>query len=381
MERELVFVNSTGETFTPTKSGAIATWIWEVCRASQRSGWEPWVLTRTADADAYPWARMVALDYPFPPRFRGMGRVAALGRRLRGWGHICQGRWLEMLHATIRNRGWGKAVLVFHNDPELVAALRSRLPEARLVHVFHNCNASDARWRARFAGAVDVAFAVSRYCARWNEEYFGVPVHILRNGVDSERFRPLEKDDGRPPVIGFVGRTDRQKAPDLLLRAALKLSERTPEFRMQLLGSRFYGSHSVDLYQNQLDALCSKLEDRGVLVERPGFVNRLALPRVLARADIHVVPSRWEDPCPLTLLEGMATGQATVGSLCGGVPEVLGGDGFLFERDDVDGLESKLRVLVQNPEMRRSYGLRARERALQRPWSRVFSELLEVVLH
>ena len=81
----------------------------------------------------------------------------------------------------------------------------------------------------------------------------------------------------------------------------------------------------------------------------------------------------------MTVLEGMATGQATVGASCGGVPELIGSEGFLFERDDVEGLEARLRVLLENPELRSSYGARARERALQRPWSRVFGEFAEAV--
>jgi glycosyltransferase involved in cell wall biosynthesis len=75
----------------------------------------------------------------------------------------------------------------------------------------------------------------------------------------------------------------------------------------------------------------------------------------------------------------MATGQATVGASCGGVPEIIGNDGFLFDRDDVDGLEARLRVLLENPELRASYGMRAREKALQRPWKKVFGEFMEIL--
>jgi glycosyltransferase involved in cell wall biosynthesis len=75
----------------------------------------------------------------------------------------------------------------------------------------------------------------------------------------------------------------------------------------------------------------------------------------------------------------MATGQATVGASCGGVPELIGSEGFLFERDDVGGLEARLRVLLENPELRANYGKRARDRALQRPWRTVFEEFAEVV--
>lgn len=379
MNRELVFINSTGDTFTPTHSGAIATWVWEMCRAAGRFSLEPWVISRDSHVQAYPWPRTLLLEYPFPPKIRGAGRLAGWLGRMRGWAHIRQGEWVQRVLDALRQNGLSEGVLVFHNDPEMVAALRPALPKAVLVHLFHNCNRSRAPWRDRFSASVDVALGVSAYCARWNEGYFGSAVHILRNGVDGARFVPLERSSCLPPVLGFVGRTDRQKAPDLLLRAALRLSQKGIQFSVQMLGARFYGNHSVDGYQAALESLALKLEANGVRVERPGFVSRLALPRLLARADVHVVPSRWEDPCPLTVLEGMATGQATVGASCGGVPELIGSEGFLFERDDVEGLEARLRVLIENPELRSNYGSRARERALQRPWTRVFGEFAEAV--
>ena len=379
MSRELVFINSTGDTFTPTHSGAIATWVWEMCRAAQPYAVEPWVISKALSVEAYPWPRTILLDYPYPAKIRGAGRLAEWLGRMHGWAHVCQGEWVRRVSKAVRQNGLSEAVLVFHNDPEMVSALRTALPRAVLVHLFHNCNRSKSPWRERFRASVDIALGVSAYCARWNEGYFGSAVHILRNGVDAARFVPLERECISPPVLGFVGRTDRQKAPDLLLRAALRLSRRGAPFTVQMLGARFYGNHSSDAYQVSLETLAQKLESNGVMVHRPGFVSRLALPRVLARADVHVVPSRWEDPCPLTVLEGMATGQATVGASCGGVPELIGTEGFLFERDDVEGLEARLRVLLENPELRANYGNRARARALLRPWTKVFGEFAELV--
>ena len=379
MKRNLVFVNSTGDTFTPTHSGAIATWIWEMCRAANEFGIEPWVFSRNSPFEAYPWSQTVELAYPHPPRIRGAGRLCGWYSRREGWAHIRQGAWIKRVLGAIKKRGLENSVIIFHNDPESVGALRPYLPDARLIHLFHNANHCREPWRARFGHSVDVALAVSAYCARWNEGYFGGAVHVLRNGVDVKRFAPVIKAESTRPLIGFVGRTDRQKGPDLLLRAALRLSEGFNGFDLQILGSRFYGSHDPDPYQNMLQTLASCLESRGVKVDRPGFVGRLALPRILAKADIHVVPSRWEDPCPLTVLEGMATGQAVVAAGCGGIPEIVGGAGFIFERDDVCGLEARLRVLLQNKNLRDAYGRRARERAEQRPWSRVFAELIEII--
>ena len=379
MSKALVIVNSTGDTFTPTHSGAIATWIWEVSRAAQKIGIEPWVLTRKSCHDSYPWVKTVELEYPFPPRIKGAGKVFRWIDRRLGWQHIRQGSWMEKILKAVRANGWTESTLLFHNDPELVSALRPRLPRANLVHLFHNTNTCLSPWRERFSSSADVVMAVSEYCARWNERHYDCAVHILRNGVDVERFRPVIKTDRRVPVVGFVGRTDRQKAPDLLLKAALNLAESGGRFDLQLLGSRFYGSHQCDSYQQSLSTLVNRLEKYGVRIHRPGFVGRLALPRVLANADINVVPSRWEDPCPLTVLEGMSTGQATIVAKCGGMPEQVGDAGILFERDNVRALEKSIRGLIEDNALRRDYGIKARERALERPWTVVLNEMLETI--
>jgi glycosyltransferase involved in cell wall biosynthesis len=379
MDKTLVFVNSTGDTFTPTHSGAIATWIWEMCRAARGFGIEPWVLTRNSSAQRYPWVRTIELEYPFPPQIRGVGRFCAWRAKRDGWAHIRQGRWVDRILKTVHSKGWERSILVFHNDPEMVAALRPKLRGACLVHLFHNANRCLSPWRELFSRSADLAMAVSRSCAQSNESHFGGAVQILRNGVDIKRFSPIPKPGNHRPVVGFVGRTDRQKAPDLLLRAALRIAKNFNKFDLQILGARFYGSHQSDPFQEMLKRSAGELEERGVHVEMPGFVSRLALPRILAKADIHVVPSRWEDPCPLTVLEGMATGQSIVASACGGIPEIVGSAGFLFQRDDLDGLEGRLLALLQSEELRHSYGVKARERAQERPWSKVFQELLEAI--
>lgn len=376
-QRKMVFINSTGDTFTPTQSGAIATWIWEMCRAASLEGIEPWVVTRSSAHAAYPWSRTVEIEYPFPPRIRGAGRVMEWARRRRGWAHIRQGRYIGRVFRAVEQIGAQREVLFFHNDPEMAVCAKRRFPSARVVHLFHNCNRVASRWRDAFAQSVDIAFAVSSYCARWNESYFGCAVQTLRNGVDVRRFCPLPKQPGRPVRFGFVGRTDRQKAPDLFLRALLRAARIRKDFEVQILGSRFYGAHAEDSYQAGLRRMLAQLQETGIPVYSPGFVSRLALPRELAQADVHVVPSRWEDPCPLTVLEGMATGAACVVSRAGGVPEQVGDAALCFDRDDLEGLCAALMRLLDDPALRAEYGWRARKRAEVRPWSVVFADLQE----
>jgi glycosyltransferase involved in cell wall biosynthesis len=376
----VVLINCTGETFTPTRSGAISTWNWEVCRAAQRQGHEPWVISRSTNADPHPWQRTVFLDYPWIPQFRGtgLGRLLEWQRKLGNWGHVRQGAYARRVLRAIRENGLSEMPFILHNDPEMAVHLRRCFPSAKILHLFHNTNTCGESCRRAYPRAVTVAAGVSDFTSRWEEGYFGMPagsVQTVYNGVDIEAFTPAQEPPSGLPVINFVGRTDATKAPDLILKAALKIAETTQNFSVQILGARFYWGTEPDDYQRELDTLSKALEAKGVTVRRPGVIPRPALPGELRKAHIHVVPSRWEEPFGLTTVEGMATGLAIVASRTGGTTEIVGDSGLLFERDDVDGLAAHLARLLADPGLRADYGRLARARAEKFTWDETWARL------
>jgi glycosyltransferase involved in cell wall biosynthesis len=376
----VVFINCTGETFTPTKSGAISTWVWEICRAASKEGIQPWVITRGTDAEPHAWPNKVILDYPWIPQMRGtgIGRLLQIQRQISGWGHIRQGAYARRVVAAIRANALEKMPFVLHNDPEMAVYLRRCFPEAVIVHLFHNTNGCSEKNRVAYSNAVTVGAGVSDYISRWQEKYFHMPagsVRTIYNGVDIEKFAPSEPIPDGPPVINFVGRTDSSKGPDILLRAARKVSAKTRNFSLQILGARFYWGTEPDDYQRLLEDLSRELEADGIPVRRPGIVSRHAMPDELRKAHIHVVPSRWDEPCALTLFEGMATGIPVVASRTGGTPEVIRDAGLLFERDSEDELAAHLERLIIDKELRAEYGKRARQRAENMTWAKTWTQI------
>ena len=352
-----------------------------MCQAAQKDGFQPLVISRTSDAKPYGWARTIFLKYPWIPGFRGtgVGRLIKIQQRLTGWGHPRQGGYAGKVVRAIRNAGASELPIVLQNDPEMAVYLRSAFPNARILHHFHNSNECDERFREDFPRAAFIVTAVSHHCADWNQRYFKTDVQVLYNGVDIARFVPDSSSSSELPVINFVGRLDRQKAPDLLLRAALLLAEKRRDFRVQILGSRYYGYSEPDSYQTEIQRLSQELENLGIQVRRPGFINRSHLPRELLKAQIHVVPSRWDEPFGLVTLEGMACGLATVGSRTGGTPEVIDDAGFLFEKDCVEELSGCLFRLIDDKQLRVEMGRKARRRAEEFSWDRTWQNLRELL--
>ena len=369
----VVFINNSVETFTPTQSGAVATHIWECCRAARARGIEPVVVSRRGAAEPYGDVRTLLMDYPPMPSNRWLHKWFRGQRRLIGWRHPRQGAYAARVARTLRRAGLEDRPWILHNDPELTVFLRRRFPRAFLLHHFHNPLEMPPRARAAFARAADVVTGVSNFVSAWARDHFGLrDVATVYNGVDSSRFNPAARTDDEVPVIGFLGSTGVEQAPALLLRAAVQLARQTRGFRLQILGSNHWDRFEMNDYQRTLRGLSDELEALGVEVRWSGHVSRAQVPAELRRAHIHVVPSRWDEPCALTLFEGMAAGLATVASATGGTPEVVGDAGLLFERDSVEGLTAHLARLVGSGSLRRDLATRARARAEAFTWEKTF---------
>ena len=143
-------------------------------------------------------------------------------------------------------------------------------------------------------------------------------------------------------------------------------------FRLQLVGDTNWGFSNPNPFSGKVDALVADLEALGVEVTRMGHLPRNEIAEALTRSDIHVTPSRWDEPLGLTTLEGLASGQAVVGSATGGTPELLGGAGRLFPREDPEALADLLEELILDPALRASWGRRARARAESLTWQRTW---------
>jgi glycosyltransferase involved in cell wall biosynthesis len=378
MSAEIVFINHPLETFTPTSSGALATIIWECCRAGELEGAEPTVITRkSGTVPMYLWPNTVSLEYPAIPGNSFLVKALRVQRKLTGWNHLRHKAYAVRVAKAIAAATNNETPLVLINDPEMVIYLHGRFPARHIVHWFENQQEARSRVQRDYAKCASVTCGVSNYTSRWVGDYYGISaVPTLYNGVDSEQFSPTVKPLEGLPFINFVGRTGIEKAPDLLLKAALEIADSvTNKFGLQLVGSNHWDRFEMDDYQRELGGYVDRLTAKGIEVRRPGHVGRAELPNHFRRSHIHVVPSRWDEPFGLTTVEGMATGLATIGSNTGGTPEVIGDNAMLFERDSVSGLASCLAHHLTNVEARLESGRRARERALHFNWRRTWKEL------
>lgn len=167
----------------------------------------------------------------------------------------------------------------------------------------------------------------------------------IGNGVDTKRFSPPVGDTfssrGGGVEILCVGRLCRQKGQDLLIRAAGQLLDRGCDITVTLIGS------GPD--EQELRSLASELN-----VEIKFLGHQTNLVDHYRRADIVVMPSRWEGVA-LVALEAISCGSALLLTEPAADPQLR--EWAMTCDPSVEGIAAAIEVLVNDASARE--GLRA----------------------
>jgi starch synthase len=181
---------------------------------------------------------------------------------------------------------------------------------------------------------------------RWNPASdpalpMGFDADSLENRTQIKRSLQTELGltvDERLPMIGMVGRLDRQKGVDQALTALGELGERA--WQWVLLGT---GDPAIEDLARKF---ATQYSERARAELR--FDSTLAR-RIYAGVDMLLVPSRYE-PCGLSQMMAMRYGAVPVVRATGGLKDTVqdvdsgrGGTGFVYEEDSADALAEAIR--------------------------------------
>ncbi len=149
----------------------------------------------------------------------------------------------------------------------------------------------------------------------------------------------------------YFGRLLYEKGLDTLIRAVASLDRG----ELWLLGE--------GPVRDELESLVGESgTDR---VKFKGHRGGEELRSIIARARFAVLPSRWYENLPFSIMEAFASGIPVIGSDIGGIPEMIddGVNGYLFPLGDHEALADRIGRLLRDPDAAREMGNRGREKA------------------
>ncbi|MEM9922919.1 MAG: glycosyltransferase family 4 protein [Cyanobacteria bacterium P01_D01_bin.50] len=163
-------------------------------------------------------------------------------------------------------------------------------------------------------------------------------------------------------VVTFIGRLEIRKGILSLAEAIPMILKQCPTTKFRFVGP-VLPSPQPNL--NMREYLEKKLKSYHKSLEFTGGVSPDRIPSFLAKTDICVFPSRWEN-FPNVCLEAMAAGRGVVGSSAGGMAQMLDGGrvGRLIPPKNSKKIAEAVIELLKNPQLRMQLGQAARDRVL-----------------
>jgi len=188
------------------------------------------------------------------------------------------------------------------------------------------------------------------------------------DGADIKRIHDL---DG--PIVLYLGQLHGAQYAELFIHAAERILSRRDDVDFMIVGSgdRF----------GELHSLTERL-GLGNKIVFTGAVNHEMVPQYITAADVAVAcfedNKQTRTKSPLKIVEYLASGKAIVASNVGEVPNMLHECGVLVNPGDAESLAHGIEKLLDDPQLRKELGEKARKRAVEKyNWAVTASNLVQ----
>lgn len=226
------------------------------------------------------------------------------------------------------------------------------------------------RWYRKLDGRI----AVSPTARDYINAYYPGEYTIIPNGIDTGHFNshaaPMEQyTDGKRNIL-FVGRLEKRKGFDYLLKAYKQVIQEIPNCRLIAVGP---GTRLRKKYEKRIAR--EGLKD----VVFAGYATFGELPRYYKTADVVCFPATGRESFGIVLLEAMSVGKPIIATAIDGFNNVLtdGVEGLSVLPRDVDKLTESLLTLLENKPLCEEMGEKGIEKAEIYDWSHIARRILD----
>ena len=183
----------------------------------------------------------------------------------------------------------------------------------------------------------------SSYSAKSAVSDYGInkkKVFVIPNALPDKNIRNVSNNQD----IGFLGRLNKSKGVDILVRAFILIAHKVPSAKLLIAGK---GEEEQALKEMLLK---NGLENRVVWLGQVGYDKIFDF---LSNLNCLIVPSRI-DNLPTVVLEAFSCATPVIAARTGGIADMVEDDrnGFLFENENEASLAEKMMLLLTNQHKR-----------------------------
>ncbi len=241
--------------------------------------------------------------------------------------------WVPMLSRQILTRSKSINIATFH------AAMSERRTSRTLERVI-------TPYTKSLLKHLDVLTAVSPVATNYVKSLTARKIYIIPNGIDVNKYKP-GKSDGSSKTIFYIGRLEKRKAVDQLLKAFSIIQQYDSDYCLKIAGDGPQKSELMELSQEL------KLKN----VEFLGQIDEDEKIKLLQTSDVFCSPALYGESFGIVLLEAMAAGCVIVAGANAGYESVLSGTGQISLVNPKDNKEfaRRLMIMTSNQALRNAW--------------------------
>lgn len=276
--------------------------------------------------------------------------------------------YFEQIYADLKKKNFD--CIILENCPGHTLKLSQRGYKNIILHLNNDLLNSTSRYHDIIFNGLSRIWTCSDFIKeRVSSIQKNDKIKTLYNAIDISFFKSIKSSINRQDigltkedfVLVYSGRINKDKGVSEIIDAMIMLKDKQ-DIKLMIIGGTFYGNaNNEDFFVRSLKEKAKPIKNRIIFT---GFIPYNDVPSYLHLADIAVLPSMWNEPFGLTIVETLAAEVPLITTRSGGIPEICEGVATIVERDNiVNNLTSAILDLYKNPEKRQKMAADSFERA------------------
>ena len=256
-------------------------------------------------------------------------------------------------------------IIEVHGRPQVAMIIAQAMPDSKVTLYLHNDprdmrGAKTVAEREMLANKLDGVISVSSYIESCFydglncKEHYRAKSFVNYSGV----IRDIDKPASKNKQIFMAGRMLPEKGFLEACLGALPVLLKNSDWKICIAGSKKFSNGTLSNYEEQLRRSLSQLG------ERAEFLGHKPISEIRGyqqTSEICIVPSLWQEPGALTVIEALTAGSALITTNKGGIPELAKGYALVLEDTNPSDFQEAIALLISSDEERKALQKKAWE--------------------
>ena len=271
-----------------------------------------------------------------------------------------------------RNKALGQAylreqrapdIIEVHGRPQIALQIAKARPQSKVILYLHNDprtmkGARETQERIILSKHLAAIVSITDYVKNCfldgldKPERYAAAHFVNHLGVNRTIHKPVAKQKR----LFMAGRMVEEKGFLEACKGALPVLLSHPDWQICIAGGKHFKNSAPSAYENEIAQLLAPLGERAILL---GHQPLSVIQQWQQTSEICIVPSRWQEPGGLTVLEALAAGTALITTQKGGIPEFANGRAMMVTSPDPLLFADAIAHLIENETDREALQQRA----------------------